>query len=306
LDGFVYALAVSGSDLYVGGSFLTAGGNPANSIAKWNGSSWSALGSGVGVDTYEGWIYALAISGSDVYAGGSFTRAGGNTANSIAKWNGSGWSALGSGMDGSVNALAVSGSDLYAGGGFTTAGGGAANYMAKWNGSSWSALGSGMDSSVNALVLSGSDLYAGGGFSTAGGGAANYMAKWNGSSWSGLGSGMDSSVNALVLSGSDLYAGGGFTTAGGKASGYMAKAQLADTAMPLVIVTTNGAFGCTNGVFGFLVSGPLGSNVVVQASTNLQNWIPLQTNLMGSGLLYFSDLQSCTNGRRFYRALLVP
>jgi hypothetical protein len=163
-----------------------------------------------------------------------------------------------------------------------------------------------MDGSVSALAVSGSDLYAGGGFITAGGGAANYMAKWNGSSWSGLGSGMDSSVNALVLSGSDLYAGGGFTTAGGKASGYMAKAQLADTAMPLVIVTTNGVFGCTNGVFGFLVSGPLGSNVVVQASTNLQNWIPLQTNLMGSGLLYFYDLQSCTNGRRFYRALLVP
>ena len=43
----VYALAVSGSTLYAGGGFTTAGGSAANYIAQWNGSSWSALGSGM-------------------------------------------------------------------------------------------------------------------------------------------------------------------------------------------------------------------------------------------------------------------
>ena len=43
----VCALAVSGSTLYAGGNFTTAGGVPANSIAKWNGSAWSSLGSGM-------------------------------------------------------------------------------------------------------------------------------------------------------------------------------------------------------------------------------------------------------------------
>ena len=43
----VYALAVSGTDLYAGGCFTTAGGSAANYIAKWNGSAWSALGSGM-------------------------------------------------------------------------------------------------------------------------------------------------------------------------------------------------------------------------------------------------------------------
>src|SRR5207245_150179 len=117
------ALAVSGSDLYAGGAFTTAGGTAANYVAKWNGSNWTALGSGLN----DG-VYALAVSGSGVYAGGAFTAAGGSAADSIAKWNGSSWSALGSGMGGgifapSVHALALSGPDLYAGGQFTTAGG---------------------------------------------------------------------------------------------------------------------------------------------------------------------------------------
>jgi hypothetical protein len=59
-------------------------------------------------------------------------------------------------------------------------------------------------------------------------------------------------------------------------------------------------------VFGFDVIGPSGSNVVIQASADLQTWMPLQTNLLGSGPLYFSDTQSTTNARRFYRTQLLP
>ncbi len=130
MNNAVDALAVSGSTLYAGGSFTTAGGSAANYIAQWNGSSWSALGSGIsGGDRYGPAVYALAVSGSTLYAGGNFTNAGGSAANSIAQWNGSSWSALGSGISGSGNhhpyvyALAVSGSTLYAGGAFSTAGG---------------------------------------------------------------------------------------------------------------------------------------------------------------------------------------
>src|SRR5437667_6725205 len=109
--------------MYAGGSFAIASGSEANCIAKWNGSSWTALGSGM---TYG--VRALAVSGSDLYAGGDFTTAGDSPANSIAKWTESSWTALGSGMNGgligapAVFALAVSGTELYAGGGFMTAG----------------------------------------------------------------------------------------------------------------------------------------------------------------------------------------
>jgi len=42
-NGYVLALTVYNGGLYAGGEFTTAGGNPANNIAVWNGSSWSAV-----------------------------------------------------------------------------------------------------------------------------------------------------------------------------------------------------------------------------------------------------------------------
>src|ERR1019366_7424465 len=92
----VYTLALSATDLYAGGYFTTAGGGTAKYIAKWNGSAWSVLGSGVGGSSFP-WVYALAVSGTDVYAGGYFVTAGGGTAKAIAQWDRPPWSALGLG-----------------------------------------------------------------------------------------------------------------------------------------------------------------------------------------------------------------
>ncbi|HWY77677.1 MAG TPA: hypothetical protein VN281_18810, partial [Verrucomicrobiae bacterium] len=165
-------------------------------------ANWVSLGGIPGADSD---VYATTVDGSgNLCIGGLFTVVGDTNANYIAQWNGSSWSALGSGMNNTVHALAVSGGTLYAGGYFTTAGGSAANYIAQWNGTSWSTLSSGMNSNVNALTVSGGTLYAGGGFTTAGGSAANAIAQWNGSSWSTLGSGMNSNINALTVSGGTL------------------------------------------------------------------------------------------------------
>jgi len=182
--GAVSALVVLGTNVYAGGAFTTAGGIPATNIAKWNGSSWSPLGSGIsGINNLffgSVVVHALAVSGNNLYVGGYFTAAGGIAATNIAKWDGSSWSALGSGMDtyGHVTALAASGSNVYAGGNFTTAGGVAANRIAKWSGNSWSALGLGISGGdLHSLAVSGSNVYAGGYFTTAGGLPANYIAK---------------------------------------------------------------------------------------------------------------------------------
>ena len=103
----------------------------------------------------NGSVTALAVAANgDILAGGNFTTAGDVSASRIARWSGSSWSALGSGLNGSVNTLAVDSSgNVYAGGSFTQAGGASANYVARWDGAAWGALGTGMDSTVYALSL---------------------------------------------------------------------------------------------------------------------------------------------------------
>lgn len=230
MDNSVLAFAAGGSNLYAGGNFFsTPEWGDVRFIGKWNGTGWSGVKWGVGPSAAVS-IRALAWDGSNLYAGGSFTQTCGNysacnsgntTVNSVAKWDGSSWSTLGTGMNGTVYALAWDGNNLYAGGDFTTAGGVAASKIAKWNGSTWSALGSGTNATVFSLAWDGSNLYAGGSFSTAGGNPANRVAQWNGGAWSALGFGVDgSSVYALAWDGgsSTLYAGGNFTNACGNAA----------------------------------------------------------------------------------------
>ncbi len=180
------------------------------------------LQSGAGDEFWDGrfafpqvnnYVLAIAVSGSNIYIGGWFTKVGDVGVNFVAQWDGSTWRPLGSGLNNYVYALAIIDSNLYAGGMFTVAGGITAYHVARWNGSSWSAVGSGTDNAVQALAVVGSDLYAGGYFNIAGGVLAHYIALWDGSSWSALGTGMNGTVNALAASGNKLYAGGNFTTA---------------------------------------------------------------------------------------------
>lgn len=238
VDAAVHALGVDRfGSVYVGGKFSLAGEEAASKIAKWNGSGWSLLGSGLNNMVQAVAVYDLVYDGvyhsTNVYAGGTFTAAGGSAANRVARWNsGGGWSTLGIGMNSPVLALATYGPEtLYAGGSFSTAGGTTALYVAKWNtvAEAWSALGTGVGGgttpAVNALAVDGAgNLYAGGDFTMAGGVAANRIAKWNGSAWTALGSGMNNIVYALAMDASgNLYAGGNFTTAGGATANRVAK-----------------------------------------------------------------------------------
>lgn len=184
--------------------------------------AWTNLDTGVDHTVF----YGLAHDGTNLYAGGNFTNAGALQVNFIAKWNGTNWSSLGSGMDARVLSLLLVETNLYAAGDFILAGGGTANHVAKWDGSSWSSVGSGMNNTVNTLAYDGTNLYAGGDFSVAGGVAANNVAKWDGTNWSSVGTGMggaSDSVRSLVFDGTNLFASGIFTNAGGITASNIAK-----------------------------------------------------------------------------------
>ena len=249
LNDAVYALAVNGSAVYIGGRFtnivdqgtmLTA----ADYIAKWDGTHWSALGhNGAGDGALNSIVGSLAISGNNLYVGGGFTNVNNKgtllpAADYVARWDGTNWSALGSGaggngsINGFVTTLAATGNNVYAGGEFTNVNNSgtvltAADYVARWNGSNWSALGSNgagngsLNLYVNSLAVSGTAVYVGGQFDNVNNNgvvltAADKLAKWDGMNWSALGNNGsgDGSIGcgvwALFVSGPYLYAGGCF------------------------------------------------------------------------------------------------
>lgn len=182
-------------------------------------ANWSSF---IGANGPNDTVFTSVSDGlGNLYIGGKFTQIGGVNANGVAKWDGSNWSALGSGMDGLVHALLFSNGVLYAGGQFTTAGGNAAGCVAKWNGTNWSAMGSGMVGAVYSLVVWKGEICAGGLFSKADNISVRIpLVKWSGGTWSEVKDAYQNEyvsddafftqVRAMLVSGEDLYVGGGF------------------------------------------------------------------------------------------------
>ncbi len=86
LNEYCRAINEYNGKLIAGGYFTTAGGVPANKIAKWDGTSWSAMGGGfdgVGIDEYV--KSAMSWNGT-FFAGGAYTQAEGGPMNYIAQW----------------------------------------------------------------------------------------------------------------------------------------------------------------------------------------------------------------------------
>jgi len=207
-----YALAVIGNDLYVGGTFLTAGGLDTKRIARWNGANWSSVGAGITAAAVG--IFTMVADGTNLYVAGGINAAGGIATRNIAKWDGANWSAIGPGIQTAsvVNGLVYADDGLYAGGAFLDAGGLHAYNAARWDGTNWWALGQGMDNAVLVLASHGSNIYAGGWFSRAGGVFGGNVAAWNGNRWNSVGN-VDFSfaeIRAIVASGTNVYVGGSF------------------------------------------------------------------------------------------------
>jgi hypothetical protein len=129
-DPRVVALAAQGAELVAGGHFSIAGDIVVSEVARWDGVSWSPMGSGandivLALGTYRGaWI-----------AGGWFDSTGTDPIARVARFDGVGWRPLASGIGGAspaVYAIAEYGGDLYVGGFFETAGGRPSINLARW------------------------------------------------------------------------------------------------------------------------------------------------------------------------------
>jgi len=138
--------ADAAGNVYVAGTLSRAGSRPVSGIARWDGSAWSELGGGTSNSyRFDSSVRSLAVTpAGKVYVGGSFTSIGGVPASSVACWDGSGWTSLGSGIEvvtpfangwtsTSIGSITVLGDDIYIGGQFTTAGGKVSTGLARWS-----------------------------------------------------------------------------------------------------------------------------------------------------------------------------
>ena len=186
VNGRVYEVnALADGRVLVGGEFTSAGTVAASRIAQWNGAAWSALGSGVS-NMGLGVVYAIEqLPSGDIMVGGGFTNAGGVPASCVAIWNGSTWSAMGTGVSRTVRDILVrqNGEVLVA----TVAPGWNAptnTGVLRWDGTVWTSILTLSAGGVSALLeTSTGEIIAGGSFSANSGAPGTAIARWNGSTW---------------------------------------------------------------------------------------------------------------------------
>gem|GEM_PF-2467151 len=292
LNSYVMAIAVDGSNVYVGGNFTDAGGVPsADYIARWDGTRWNSIGAGL-----NNIVNAIAVANGIVYVGGDFTDAGGDpNGDRVAMWDGSSWRSLGTGVNSTVNALAHDGTDLYAGGGFSSTNGDTSiKYVARWNGTTWSKLGSTtFTGSVSALATTSTRIYIGGSFLDAGSNTnADRIVAWNksGSSWEAMGSGASGQVSAInAVSDSEVYAGGLFANLGGVSNttnigrwdGTAWQAMGTGTSNTVRVIVGSGSAVYVGGDFT-TVNGSTSVSKVALWNGTLSSWSAVGSNGPGS------------------------
>jgi len=179
---YVFALIVSGTDIYAG----TDGDGVFRSTN--NGVSWMSSSSGM----TNLRILNLAASGTDLFSG---TFGSGGIYRSSD--NGSNWSAANNGLTNyDVWNITASGSNLFAGTG-------AGIFVSTNNGTDWNSASSGLsDTYVHTIIISGQYTFAGTDIEGV------FRSTNNGASWTAINAGLiKPSIWALEVSGSYLFAG---------------------------------------------------------------------------------------------------
>src|SRR5262245_10915586 len=176
------------------GALYAGGDDVANTVAKvsrWDGTTWTEVansgpnGGSFGVEKLEVW-------NGDLVAIGRFQNMGGVPVSRAARFDGTTWHAMGTGLAtvSTFSDLQAVGSELYAA--VSLVGG-----IRRFDGTDWVAVGPGLNSSVRQLATDGTDLYASGDFGKAGADSVPGVGRWDGAQWHRVGVGTAPGVNSL-------------------------------------------------------------------------------------------------------------
>jgi hypothetical protein len=213
--GDVRALAVRGGDVYAGGTFDSAGGEPRRHLAAIDLDSGAPT---AWAPDPDGPVSALALHDGTLYAGGDFTQIAGAPRGRVAAFNSGTLTAFDGHADAPVADLAAGPAGVFAAFGTTLAALDPATGAAR---SGWSPAPNGP---VTTLALQDGTVYAGGAFTAIGGATRNRLAALDAAT--GQATAFDAklsnawrttTVTALAASGSGtVFVGGEFESAGGK------------------------------------------------------------------------------------------
>ncbi|MFO0859450.1 MAG: hypothetical protein U0570_02755 [Phycisphaerales bacterium] len=301
----VYSLAVdSEGKLLAGGQNLFDGAKWTN-IARWNGTAWGAVGSGVGSSGNP--VNAIAVlPDGRVVVGGSFAVSASQILN-VAIWEDGTWKKLDAGLNDRVDSiLAMPDGRIVAAGGFSASGAKTMRAVAQWNGQAWEAMGNGLTSG-NGTVGRGSaltslpngDILVAGKFDFAGGVEATNIARWNGLKWVGM--------NSAIL---------GQFSQGGFAVGVMANGDVVavlDNGNCRVMRLSNGTWSSVGGEFtlgsvralvvspsGQIIAGGAHRRAGPHATFGISAWDGTRWTALGRG---FGD---GTSGRSIDAMVTLP
>lgn len=226
-----YAMQMSGTILYIGGDFITAGGASRASIAALDttintgsATAWDPAPT----NTTVPYILSLHLNGTTLYVGGGFTTIGGASRSNIAALdttvntgNATAWDP---GSNVAVESMVRSGTTLYVAGGFGTIGGSARTGVAALdtttntnNATAWAPQ---ISVTGTSLGISGTTLYMGSSTAYATNGVKRYYllafdTTLNSSNLLSWNPGANAQTNVIAVNGSDLFVGGNFSSIGG-------------------------------------------------------------------------------------------
>ena len=120
--GEVRRLVASDDGLYVAGSFTSTSGQPVTNLARWDGTTWHAVGGPL-----PGAVSGLCLRGRTVYVASAALNELGVKSVGVYRLEGTNWIALGSGLSRhglhiAVEALFATDTEVFVGGIFTCAG----------------------------------------------------------------------------------------------------------------------------------------------------------------------------------------
>lgn len=209
----VYGFLRANNKLYIHGDFDTIQGQPATSLATFDGTSFQPVNFPLPISSAA--ITCMVEYKGSIYLAGNITTSN-SSWEDIFSFNGSGWSNVGGGIKGvysSISSMVVYNDTLYAAGYISKASGNAGNIIMKWDGSNWHDAGwGGLPNfwGIYKMIVYHNKIYAFGDFDQAANMPASKVAVYDGSKWCSFADTVDYGMFSASVYHDTIYATGPF------------------------------------------------------------------------------------------------